>query len=103
MSAPQEKLSGDVAVSLDDVQAELKVKVESWGAKCRLTCLGSEITVEFHVDGGVEVIYPEELAGPGHGALPARRADVARLAGRVLPKHEVAGSSPVVRSQYMWL
>jgi hypothetical protein len=60
VSAPRERLGGDVAVSLDDVQAELKVKVESWGAKCRLACLGTEITIDFHADGGVEVHYPEE-------------------------------------------
>jgi hypothetical protein len=52
------KPRGDVAVGLGNVQAELKVKVESWGARCKVTCLGSEVSIDFHDDGGIEVIDP---------------------------------------------
>lgn len=64
MSAAREKLSGGVEVGLDDVQAELTVKVENWGAKCRLTCNGSEITIDFHSDGGIELVDRSDQRDP---------------------------------------
>lgn len=52
---------GAVEVGLGNVEAALKVKVEPWGARCRLSCFDSEITVDFHDDGGVEVVEPEGM------------------------------------------
>jgi hypothetical protein len=54
VSAP-EKLHGDIAVGLSDVKVDLKVKVKTWGAVCKLSSMGSSVTIIFHDDGGVEL------------------------------------------------
>jgi hypothetical protein len=64
MSQPQDKLSGDVSVGLDGIAADLKVQVKSWGAKCVLSCLGSRIVVDFHDDGGVELVERSDQQDP---------------------------------------
>ena len=64
MSQPREKLSGGVAVGLDDTAVDLKVKVRSWGAKCTLSCFGSQVVIDFHDDGGIEVVERSDQKDP---------------------------------------
>jgi hypothetical protein len=64
VSPAGEKISGDVAVGLGDVQASLVVKVRNWGARCKLSCLGSEVIIDFHNDGGVELVDRSDQRDP---------------------------------------
>lgn len=64
MSQPRESMSGDVSVGLGGTAVDLEVKVRSWGAKCTLTCLGSQVVIDFHDDGGVELVERSDQQDP---------------------------------------
>jgi hypothetical protein len=46
-------------------------------------------------------VAPRGVQNPAY-RLAQDRADVAQPAGHVLPKYEIAGSNPVVRSMWLW-